>query len=140
MKKFFCSKDGMRNYLTNNDPEPDVRPYAQDSAFKNAFIERMRRDGFDGPLCWYKASTFNYQYDCDKQLPEDRDKVTVPALYIGAKEDVVCRPEGMQPAIDKGLLPKLERAEMLDAGHWTPFEKPDEVAEYIGAWLKKNYA
>lgn len=140
MKKYFCSRGGMRDYLTSNEPEPEVRPYAQDPTMKTAFVERMRRDGFDGPQCWYKATNSNLQYECDSQLPEDRDKVNVPALYIGAKEDAVCRPEGMMPAIQKGLLPHLERADMLEAGHWTPFEKPDEVAANIRSWLKKTFA
>lgn len=140
MKRFFTVPDAMREHLTNDDPSPEVRPYAQDQAFKEAFVTRMRRDGFDGPQCWYKAMVQQHQTDSDKNLPEGVDKVDVPVLYIGAKDDAVCRPEGMFFAIQAGLLPKLEQADTLDAAHWTPYEKPEEVAKFIEVWLGKNFA
>jgi soluble epoxide hydrolase/lipid-phosphate phosphatase len=140
MKRFLCVKDALRNHLTGSEPSPEVRPYAQDPGFKKAFIERMRHDGFDAPLCWYKAAVFNFQHENDKNLPEGRDKLEVPVLYMGGKEDVVTRPEVMQPAIEKGLLPQLEKADMMAAGHWIPYEKTDEVAGNMAQWLRKNFA
>lgn len=139
MKKFFCTRDAIRNYLVSDEPEPEIHAYAKDPAFRKAFVERMQHDGFEGPQCWYRATAQNYQYECDKELPEGRDRVEVPVLYIGSTEDVVCRPELMQPSIEKGLLPLLEQVELLECGHWTPFAKPGEVAEYIGKWLGKTY-
>ncbi|KAF2821429.1 epoxide hydrolase-like protein [Ophiobolus disseminans] len=139
MKRFFCVPNALRNHLTSTDPAPEVRTYAQDPAFKQAFIDRMTRDGFDAPQCWYRATVEQYQYACDKELPEGRDKVEVPVLYVGGKDDAVCRPESMYPAIQQGWLPQLEQRDLLDAAHWTPYEQPKKVAEYIGEWLGKNY-
>lgn len=141
MKKFFCAKDGMRNELEHKtETEFTVRPYAKDPAFKKAFVDRMRRDGFEAPLCWYKATVNNIQTESDLSLPEERSVVNVPALYFGGTGDYVCRPEMMAESIQKGLLPHLEHAGMIEAGHWTPYEAPAEVVGKIEAWLKKNYA
>lgn len=140
MKKYFCGPGAMRSYLTDGGEEIELRSYAKDPTFKAAFIERMRRDGFDGPQCWYKATVRNNQHESDKGLPEGVDKVEVPVLYIGGKDDAVCRPESMFDSIQKGWLPKLEQAEMKDAAHWTPYEASEEVTSDIRGWLKKNYA
>jgi pimeloyl-ACP methyl ester carboxylesterase len=140
MKQFFTGPNAMRNYLTNGGEEVKLRDYAKDPKFKQAFIDRMTRDGFEGAQCWYKATTQQVQYESDKDLPEGADKVNVPLLYIGAKDDAVCRPEAMYPSIQAGLLPHVEQAPMLDAAHWTPYEKPAEVASNIEDWLKKHFA
>ncbi|KAF1917431.1 Alpha/Beta hydrolase protein [Ampelomyces quisqualis] len=140
VKQLLTVPNALRNYLTNGGQKVELRAYAKDPRFKQAFVDRMTRDGFEGPQCWYKATTRQKQHESDKELPEGVDKVNVPLLYIGAKDDAVCRPEAMYPSIQAGLLPNLEQAPMLDAGHWTPYEKPDEVANGIEAWLKKNFA
>lgn len=99
----------------------------------------MKRDGFEGPQNWYIAATKNIQHESDKLLPAGVDVVKVPALYIGGKDDAVCRPEAMYPSIQAGLLPHIEQGELLDAAHWTPYERPKEVAERIGEWLGKHF-
>jgi hypothetical protein len=33
MKRFFCAPDAMRQHLTSNDPDPELRPFAQDPKF-----------------------------------------------------------------------------------------------------------
>jgi soluble epoxide hydrolase/lipid-phosphate phosphatase len=140
MKKFFCAPGAMRDYLTHKiDADVPLRPYARDETFKKEFIDRMSRDGFEGSQCWYKAMVRNYQHESDKFLPEDRDTVHVPALYIGCKDDAVCRPEGMYESIQKGLLPHLEQAEMIDAAHWVMYEKPQEVVTRLEDWLTRHY-
>ncbi|CAN9214102.1 unnamed protein product [Alternaria alternata] len=84
MKRFFCAPDAMRQHLTSNDPDPELRPYAQESQFRQDFIDRMHRDGFDAPHCWYRAFK-EQQHLCDQELPGSRDKVNDPVLYIGGK-------------------------------------------------------
>lgn len=138
MKRFFCAPDAMRQQLTSNDPDPELRLYAQDPKFRQDFIDRMRRDGFDAPQCWYRAF-IEQQHLCDKELPESRDKLNVPVLYIGGKEDATCRSEAIYPAIQAGLLPHLDQRPLLDTSHWTPYEKPEEIADLFKEWLSKNY-
>lgn len=140
MKRFFCVPDAFRDYLTKGGEDFEIRPYAKDTKFKEAFIKRMSRDGFEGPQNWYIATKDNLQTQCDKELPEGRDKINVPVLYIGSKDDAVCRPENMGPAKEAGLLPDLEETPIVDSAHWVSYERPDEVAGYLGDWLKKRYA
>lgn len=140
MKKFFTTPDAMREYLVNGGDDFELRPYARDPKFKQEFIDRFTRDGFEGAVCWYKVNTENHQYESDKQLPESADKVNVPVLYMGGKDDAVCRPEAMIPAIKAGLLPQLEQANLIDAAHWTPYEASEEVSANIKSWLAKHFA
>ncbi|KAJ4316168.1 hypothetical protein N0V94_005586 [Neodidymelliopsis sp. IMI 364377] len=138
MAKLFTTPGTMRDYLINGGYDHELRPYAQDPAFRKTFIDRMTRDGFEGPQCWYKATTENHQSSSDKQLPAGREVVNVPALYLGCTDDPVCRPEHMAPYKAK-LLPKLEEAAMINAAHWVAYEKPEEVVSRIQAWLGKTY-
>jgi soluble epoxide hydrolase/lipid-phosphate phosphatase len=140
MKQLFTGPDAMREYLINGGMDIELRPYAKDPEFKKAFIDRFSRDGFEGPLCWYRATVDQQQFESDKVLTEEVDRVNVPTLYIGAKRDPVCRPEGMYSHIKAGLLPQLEQAEMVDAAHWVAYEVPTEIVSRIENWLKKTYA
>lgn len=139
MKYIFTTPGAIREYLVNGGQELTLRQYAQDEQLKRDFIERMTRDGFEAPQCWYLAAKNNYQHEVDKQLPESADKVNVPLLYIGCKQDPVCRPEAMYRAIQAGLVPQLEQAELIDAAHWVAYEKPEEVVTRMEGWLKKQY-
>lgn len=139
MKKFFCVKDAIKDYLEKGGEDMPLRSYAQDPHFKRNFIDRFSRDGFEGPQCWYKAFRFNVQYEVDKTLPKENDIINVPVFYIGCKEDPVCRPEGLLPAKQAGMLPDLEESPMIDSAHWVAYEKPEIAAQYMGDWLKKRY-
>lgn len=140
MKRFFCTDNALRHELEIGEAKDLVlRPYAQDPAFKKAFIDRMTRDGFEGPQNWYKSFKDNYQHAIEKNLPVENDTVNVPTLYIGATQDSVCRPESMIPAIQAGLLPHLEQSSMIEAAHWTAYEAPGQVVERMEPWLRKHY-
>ncbi|KAF2750662.1 alpha/beta-hydrolase [Sporormia fimetaria CBS 119925] len=141
METMFTRRNSMREFLTKGRAEDvELRPYAKDEKFKNAFFERMKRDGFEGPQCWYKVSERSLQAESDRNLPNERKKVNVPSLYIGCKDDAVCRPEMMVPAKQAGLLPHLEEAEIIDSAHWCPYEAPEEVVKRMEPWLKKHFS
>ncbi|KAJ4338372.1 hypothetical protein N0V95_008070 [Ascochyta clinopodiicola] len=134
----FTVPDALRNYLIKGGREHKLRPYAQDPVFKKTFIDRMTRDGFEGPQCWYLVTKDNHQSASDKTVPAERKVVNVPALYLGCTDDPVSRPEIMTPYKEK-LLPYLEEAELIDAAHWVTYEAPDEVVKRIAPWLKKTF-
>lgn len=139
MKNLFCTPNRFREYLEGEGDEPSVRAFAKDPRSKQAFLDRLARDGFDGAQCWYKATTSNIQSQSDSELPKGRERVNVPVLYIGCKWDAVCRPEGMMEAKLKGWLPDLEETPMLDCAHCSPYEAPEEVAKYLGDWLQRKF-
>ncbi|KAI0886925.1 alpha/beta-hydrolase [Annulohypoxylon maeteangense] len=137
-KELWCARGKLRDWLLNDKSEVELIDYAQDSKFRQAFLDRFQRDGFEGPLCYYKASNSSVHYEDDKLIGQSSLLVKVPVLFIACTRDPVCRPEIMQPAKEKGLLPDLEEA-AVDSRHWSPYEKPDEIAALIVPFLERRF-
>lgn len=127
----------MRKVLQESSPDSHpLKPYAKKPGFKEEFLERMRRDGFDAPQCWYKAMARNVQFETEKAIPQENLVIKNPCLFIGATQDTVCRTEIMHTV--KDYVPDLELHE-VESNHWDTHEKPEEVRELIAAWLKKRF-
>ncbi|RYP05077.1 hypothetical protein DL764_004038 [Monosporascus ibericus] len=139
MKELFCVRGNMRKWLLSENWNVEVRPYAQDPNLRQAFVERFQRDGFEGPLCYYLAMVNNVQYEAEKGIPKDDLVVRVPTLYIICTQDSVCRPEASAPAKHGGFLPDIEEV-TIDCAHWSPLERPDEIAEAIKSFLERRFA
>lgn len=75
---------------------------------KKGFMDRFIRDTLKARQCWYKSRYLNFQYEANIYLPEDRDRVKVPVLFMGAKEDPIFRPKPLISLIEAGLLATLE--------------------------------
>ncbi|KAI1394614.1 alpha/beta-hydrolase [Hypoxylon fuscum] len=138
MKETWCTRGNIRKWLQDKTQTVELLGYAQDPALRQAFVERFRRDGFEGPLCYYKATNSNVQYDASKDIKKQDLVVRVPMLYIACTRDPVCRPEFMIPAKEGGFLPDLEEA-VVDSGHWCPLESPNEVAELMISFLERRF-
>ncbi|KAF2184221.1 alpha/beta-hydrolase [Zopfia rhizophila CBS 207.26] len=137
MKKVFCVRGATRNLLqTTKSQDVPLKPYARDPAFKKAFIDRMRRDGFEGPQCWYKAMARNVQFETEKEISKENLLIKNPCLYISSTGDAVCRTDRMEPV--KQLVPDCT-IKIVEANHWNTYEKPEEVREHIATWLKEKY-
>lgn len=136
-RQTFCTEGGMRKALeTRGGGGLDLtrRPYATEEK-KKAFVERMQRDGFEGPTCWYKSTVFGHQ---DGDANPDNNIVQVPALFVGYDNDVVCRKENIFPCIEAGLLPHLTNV-TLEGAHWGLCEKPKAFGDAITEWLGKSF-
>ena len=148
MREMFCTKNAMRQYVTGTGKYKDWtvkrKDYPDGEKLKQKFIERMSRDGFEGPVCYYHSLANNTMLEDEKQLCEkdengkDKRVVDVPLLYIGQTGDWVCRTDLMADAKEQGLVSDLEE-KVVQAGHWCLYEKPQEIAEVIGDWLRKRY-
>ena len=46
----FCKEDGMRNWVSQGKRQ-EVESYVTDD-FRSEWVQRMKRDKFDGPQCW----------------------------------------------------------------------------------------
>jgi pimeloyl-ACP methyl ester carboxylesterase len=56
-------------------------------------------------------------------------------LFVGiSAEDAVCKPELIDAAKQQGLVPHLEEV-TVESAHWSPMEKPDEIAWHIRNFL-----
>lgn len=138
MKELWCVKGAMRKWLADERREVDVLDYAQDPAMRRRFIERFQRDGFEGPLCYYKAQASGLQRKAARTLGDDRFIVQVPVLFVVCNQDPVCLPEWCAPAKQGGYLPDLEEV-TIDSRHWSPLERPEEVSGQILSFLERRF-
>jgi len=140
MKELFGRPNALENHLTGDDSTSKVQPraYAADPAMKERFISRFQRDGWEGAVNYYRVSHSDAnRLDEIQGLTPDRFVIKVPAFFVGCTQDAVCRPDLIGTALDKGLLPDFDSM-MLDCAHWSPLEKPKEIAEGIDGFLKKK--
>lgn len=137
MKKILCVRGAVRNYLLGNEHVP-LKPYAKEPKWKDDFMQRFARDGFEAPFNYYKATANNVQSKSDADVPKQLYKVQLPMLYIGCTGDAVCREDLIEVPRKAGLLPDLE-VQQITSGHWVPMEKPEEVAQYIRSFVNKRF-
>jgi soluble epoxide hydrolase/lipid-phosphate phosphatase len=132
----FCKQDGLKNYLLE-DRKQEVLPYAS-TEMREAFVNRMTKDGFTGPLLWYKAMIEGLHIEAEKKVLSETSVVKVPTLFIAATKDPLGPPAAVQQPVQLGLLPDLTIDE-IDAGHWCMLVKPQEVGESLMKWLKSKF-
>lgn len=129
-----CHHGVMRQFIEDNRRVP-VKPYAQDSALRDDWIARFRKNGFEAPVQWYHAQLNNYHWEVEKELPKERWIISAPFLFIGATSDSIAPPKAIQYSQKAGLLPNLT-TELVNCGHWQPLEVPEESASLIAKWLR----
>ncbi|KAK4971833.1 hypothetical protein LTR28_013168, partial [Elasticomyces elasticus] len=122
-----------------------LRYYPKGEEVRRRFLERLGKDGLEGPVNYYYTLRDNTMLEEERALcPEtsedgkDRRKIDVPVLYIGQTGDWVCRVDLMGDAVQKGLVSDLEE-KVVQGGHWILYEKPDEIASIIGEWVQKRF-
>ena len=96
------------------------------------YTEAYKAGGFSGPINRYR--NWSHSWSSTEGVEQT---VTVPTLFIGAKDDVIVAPaqiEAMKPHV-----PDLEIHMIENCGHWTQQEKPDEVNATILEWLARRY-
>lgn len=136
MLETFCKDNGMREFVSSGKTFP-LLPYAQGQPEQD-FIQRMKRDGFDGPQCWYKAYMYGTAYDTDQKIKEENAVVKVPYLFWGGEEDYVCRHEVVEESKAKGLLPQ-NTVIVRDGGHWAFLSSPEVFGKDLVGWLEENF-
>lgn len=135
-KETFCTDGGMRRALETRGEGFDLtrRPYATEE-MKKTFVDRFRRDGFEGPVCWYKSFVLGHQ---DNEPNPENAVVKVPSLFVGYAGDVVCLKEAIFPVQQAGLLPNHTNV-TLEGGHWGLLDDPKAFGHAVTEWLAKTY-
>ncbi|KAF7549511.1 hypothetical protein G7Z17_g6331 [Cylindrodendrum hubeiense] len=129
MQRLFCVPNAMRQFLLSDEEIP-LKEYAGQMEWKDKFIQQFKADGFASALQMYKATALNIQAMSDSTIPKDSLAIDVPILFFICTKDAVCVPEMMAPAKDQGLVPYLKEV-LIESAHWSPMEKPEEIAAYI---------
>ncbi len=91
------------------------------------YADAFAISGFTGPINWYRNWSHNWA-----QLAGVDQRIRIPTLFIGAENDIVIgleHIEGMRPLVDDLSI------HMLDCGHWTQQERPEDVNRLIIDWL-----
>lgn len=130
------SADNTRKVLEAKGEGFDLarRPYATE-ARKRAFVERVRRDGFEGPLGWYRSFVLGHQ---DGVGSAETNVVEVPTLYVRYPGDPLCWDTVLVPAIKAGYLPHLTDVK-LEGAHWGFLDDPKAFGEAVTKWLDDNF-
>ena len=100
----------------------------------SVYVDAFTRTGFTGGLNWYRNLDRNWA--TTPQLTGAR--ITAPALMVTAEWDVLLPPaaaDRMRP-----LVPDLETVMIPRCGHWTPQERPAELAALVVGWLGRRFA
>jgi pimeloyl-ACP methyl ester carboxylesterase len=95
------------------------------------YVDAFAAGGFTAPINWYRNWTANWEATADVE-----QTVRVPALFIGAVDDVIISPaqiEAMRPHVEDLEIRMLE-----DCGHWTQQEQPGRVNALLLDWLRRR--
>ncbi len=95
---------------------------------EQVYVDAYTAGGFTAPINRYRNWTHNWEATADVE-----QIVTVPALFIGAVDDVIISPE--QIAAMQPFVPGLDIIMLEDCGHWSQQEKPDEINRILIDWL-----
>ena len=87
--------------------------------------------GFTGGLNWYRNA-----FKMGQILANAPTRINVPCLYIGAENDVILPPSSADGMED--FIADLEKHTVMDSGHWTQQEKPDQVNRALLQWLESH--
>lgn len=133
MRKIFCVPNAMRDFLLGTDQVP-LKDYAALPEWKERFMLQFKPGDFAAALQSYKAAAWNIQFRSDAAIPKENLIIEVPLLFIYCTQDAVCKPQTMESAKQRGLVPHLKEV-TIESGHWSPMERPDEIAQHIKDFL-----
>ncbi len=111
---------------------PPGEPFMSDEVM-DYFTETYTATGFTGGLNWYRAVG-----RMGPIMAQAASRIEVPCLYIGAENDVILPPSSADGMED--FITDLEKYTVMDSGHWTQQEKPEEVNRVIVEWLQRKIA
>lgn len=137
MRRLFCVPGAMRKFLLGKEDVP-LKAYAKQPMWKDRFMQQFRTHGFASALQMYKATASNIQWQSDSTIANQNLTIEVPLLFIVCTKDAVCLPEMMNPAKERKLLPDLTEV-VVDCAHWSPMEKPDEIAVHIKEFVSRRW-
>lgn len=102
-----------------------------------AYTAAYKKTGFYGVNALYMNHKENREYNLDHAINDG--KLDFPVLFIEAKYDIVCAVATTRVADPQRRLCSKLTEVTIESGHWVPLEKPDEVNDAIGAWLRKSF-
>jgi soluble epoxide hydrolase/lipid-phosphate phosphatase len=96
------------------------------------FASSFEETGFTPATNWYRNLSRNWEAGLNVD-----QTVGVPSLMITAEDDVAFTP-GMAEGMAE-YVPDLETVLIEGSGHWTLYEKPEEINAAAIAWLERRF-
>ena len=113
-----------------------VRPAALPSWLTEEDLQRYAstyaRTGFTTSLNWYRCMSRSWEHSAAWADV----KVTVPAFFIGGKDDPTLTQLQRGTEMMRAVVPNLRDVVMVDAGHWVQQEDPEAVSNGLIGFLK----
>ncbi|OQE86029.1 hypothetical protein PENNAL_c0022G09911 [Penicillium nalgiovense] len=93
------------------------------------YTNEFARSGIHGPLNWYRTRDVNHE----DELAILNREIQIPTLFIQGLRD-----QALPPHLGKSMAKQVPRLTLkqVNTSHWALWEKPEEVNEIIGTWLK----
>ncbi len=111
-------------------PEPGGLPDWISEQDFGTYVDEFTRNGFTGPLNWYRCFDRNWELTADPPAPT----IEVPALFLGGTADATLAYTPRDRA--REVVTGAYREVMIDgAGHWLTEECPDEVTRELLRFL-----
>ena len=113
---------------------PSLGEALLDPAELDFYAKAFEKTGFRGGLSWYR----NIDRNCERFPQIGVQKLDLPCLMVTAEWDLALRPE--MAAGMPALCSDLEMKQIVECGHWTQREKPEELNRLMLDWLKRRFA
>jgi soluble epoxide hydrolase/lipid-phosphate phosphatase len=122
-------------------PDPNLKkiPISAISIDEETYAElvaAMKATGFWGADSWYSNHKANRKY-FDEKAKND-GYLHMPTLFIEARFDAVCDSAVSRLAEPQRKYCKDLTEASVDAGHWLPQEKPEEVNGILAKWIVES--
>lgn len=101
----------------------------------DVYVETFQRNGFRGPLNWYRNFERNWELTADlagKQVEQ-------PALFIIGEKDAVATLEAYTIEKMPSVVPKVEQHVIPGSGHWVQSDQPEQVNPLLLDFLQRHF-
>jgi len=100
------------------------------------YVEQFTRNGFSGPLNWYR----NLDKNWENMKPFEGATISHPVMFIAGEQDPVLRSTRTNFERLTSTVPGLKRTVILpNCGHWIQQERPLETNAAMLEWLGRRY-
>lgn len=100
------------------------------------YVQEYSRHGLHGPCNWYRTRELNG--DDEAEIAGDSFRFPIPAMLLMADQDAAL-PSWMATGQAQHFAAGLKLETLKDCSHWAMIQKPVEVNQHIGDFIKSVY-
>ncbi|CCL99358.1 uncharacterized protein FIBRA_01376 [Fibroporia radiculosa] len=135
-KDHLCPPGAMKAWLQAGKVAPAASYLTEQD--REIVTHKLKSNGLDGGLNWYKCTAFRLNVDDDEHIPKTNYAIQQPVFYGGCKADYATPPLVAYHSLNQ-YCSDLATVE-FNTGHWCQLEVPDEVNRELLSWIKNKVA